>query len=184
MAYTPVEIRHVKLQRGLLGYRQEPVDRLLTEIANSFEDVWRERADLADRIDGLESELARYKELEELVRATLVSAERAAHELRDKVETLEADVARYRELEQLLRATLVSAERAAHELRDQAKREAETIITEARAEAREIGRTMREENEELLRSTRRIRLLLRSTLDALGEVGESENGPSQVPNAA
>jgi cell division initiation protein len=149
MAYTPVEIRHVKLQRGLLGYRQEPVDRLLTEIASSFEDVWRERADLADRIDGLESELARYKELEELVRATLVSAERAAHELRD-----------------------------------QAKREAETIITEARAEAREIGRTMREENEELLRSTRRIRLLLRSTLDALGEVGESENGPSQVPNAA
>jgi cell division initiation protein len=84
MAYTPVEIRHVKLQRGLLGYRQAPVDRLLTEIADSFEGVWRERADLSDRNDHLESELARYKELEELVRATLVSAERAAHELRDQ----------------------------------------------------------------------------------------------------
>jgi cell division initiation protein len=84
MAYTPVEIRHVKLQRGLLGYSRAPVDRLLTEIADSFEDVWRERADLGDRMDHLEGELARYKELEELVRATLISAERAAHELRDQ----------------------------------------------------------------------------------------------------
>ena len=149
MAYTPVEIRHVKLQRGLLGYRQPPVDRLLTEIADSFEDVWRERADLTDRIEHLEGELARYKELEELVRATLVSAERAAHELRD-----------------------------------QAKREAETIVNEARAEAREIGREMREEHEELLRATRRIRLLLRSTLDVIDEVDEPSGNHSEVPNAA
>jgi cell division initiation protein len=84
MAYTPVEIRHVKLQRGLLGYRRAAVERLLTDVADSFEDVWRERADLADRIEHLEGDIARYRELEQLLRATLVSAERSAHELRDQ----------------------------------------------------------------------------------------------------
>jgi len=84
MSYTPVEIRHVKLRHGLFGYRREPVDRLLEEIAGSFETVWRERADHADRVDLLEGELVRYRELEALLRTTLVSAERAAHELRDQ----------------------------------------------------------------------------------------------------
>ena len=84
MSYTPVEIRHVKLRSGLFGYRREPVDRLLEEIAGSFETVWRERADHADRVDFLEGELVRYRELEALLRTTLVSAERAAHELRDQ----------------------------------------------------------------------------------------------------
>jgi cell division initiation protein len=84
MSYTPVEIRHVKLRRGLLGYRRKAVDRLLEDISESFEDVWRERADHADRVELLEGELTRYRELEALLRATLVSAERSAHELRDQ----------------------------------------------------------------------------------------------------
>lgn len=84
MALTPVEIRHLKPSRGLFGYRREAVDELLAEIADSFEDVWRGRADLADRVETLESDLQRHKELEGLLRTTLVSAERAAHELRDQ----------------------------------------------------------------------------------------------------
>lgn len=84
MSYTPVEIRHVKLRRGFLGYRRKAVDRLLEDISESFEDVWRERADHADRVELLEGELTRYRELEALLRATLVSAERSAHELRDQ----------------------------------------------------------------------------------------------------
>jgi cell division initiation protein len=82
MSFTPVEIRHVRLRRGLLGYRRSHVDRLLEEVSESFETVWRERADHADRVELLEGELTRFRELEGLLRATLVSAERAAHELR------------------------------------------------------------------------------------------------------
>jgi cell division initiation protein len=84
MTLTPVEIRHVKLPRGLGGYRRRAVDRLLDEIVESFEEVWRGRADLADRVEHLEGELVRYRELEALLRATLVSAERASHELKDQ----------------------------------------------------------------------------------------------------
>ena len=49
MSYTPVEIRHVRLGRGLLGYGRKAVDHLLAEVTESFEAVWRERADLADK---------------------------------------------------------------------------------------------------------------------------------------
>src|SRR5213592_4764486 len=82
MAFTPVEIRHIRLGRGFFGYRRAPADRLLEEVASSFEDVWRDRADLADKVEQLESDLERFRELEALLRTTLVSAERTAAELK------------------------------------------------------------------------------------------------------
>jgi cell division initiation protein len=84
MALTPVEIRHIKLGRALLGYKRGAADAVLDEIAQSFEDVWRERADLADRVEQLESDLVRYRELESLLRTTLVSAERTSAELKEQ----------------------------------------------------------------------------------------------------
>ncbi len=84
MALSPVELRHVSLPRGLLGYRRSATDRVLAEVVDSFEAVWRERADLADKVEHLEGELARHRELETLLRTTLISAERAAHELKDQ----------------------------------------------------------------------------------------------------
>ena len=84
MTITPVELHHIRLKRGLLGYRRRPVDELIVEIADSFEEVWRQRADFADRIEQLEGELSRHRDLESLLRTTLVSAEKSAHELKDQ----------------------------------------------------------------------------------------------------
>ena len=134
MALTPVEIRHITPPRARLrGYRTAATDRLLEEIAASFEDVWRERADLAD-----------------------------------KVEQLEADLVRFRELEGLLRTTLVSAEQASAQMRDQARGEAELILSEAHADARQIHREAIAENERLAYETRRLRAQLTDALTALG----------------
>jgi len=119
MTYTPVEIRHVKLRRGPFGYRRAPVDRLLEEIAESFETVWRERADQADRVDLLEDELKRYREIESLLRTTLVSAERAAHELRDQ------------------------AKREAETIVSEAQAESRAITREARGEREHLAREAR-----------------------------------------
>ncbi len=91
MGLAPVEIRHIKLQRGFIGYKRGPTDELLRDVADSFEDVWRERADLADRIEQLEADLVRYRELESLLRTTLVSAERASADLKEQARK-EADL--------------------------------------------------------------------------------------------
>ncbi len=84
MPLTPAEIRHTELQRGLYGYRKGQVDQLVLDVVQSFEEVWRERADLGDRVEQLESELQRHRELEALLRTTLVSAERASQEQKDQ----------------------------------------------------------------------------------------------------
>jgi cell division initiation protein len=85
MALTPVEIRHLTPPRTVFrGYKAAPTDKLLEEIATSFEDVWRERADLADKVEQLETDLVRFRELESLLRTTLVSAEQASAQMRDQ----------------------------------------------------------------------------------------------------
>src|SRR5690242_16117569 len=132
MGLTPVEIRHLKLGKAVFGYSREETDRLLTDIADSFEDVWRDRADMADTI-----------------------------------EKLEADLVRFRDTETLLRTTLISAEKAAAEQKEMAHREAEVILTEAHAEARQIKRKAFAELERLQAEARRVRGLLHSALMAV-----------------
>ena len=84
MALTPVEIRHMRPPRTLYGgYRCDATERLLEQIVTDFEDVWRERADLADKVEALEADLVRFRELENLLRTTLVSAEKAGEQLKE-----------------------------------------------------------------------------------------------------
>jgi cell division initiation protein len=150
MALTPVEIRHLTPPRTAFGgYRAGPTEKLLEDIAVSFEDVWRERADLAD-----------------------------------KVEQLEADLARFRELESLLRTTLVSAEQASAHMRDQARRQAELILKEAQADARETQRRAVAENERLTRTTNRLRAQLIDALAALGEPARESSVAEEQSEAA
>ena len=91
MSMSPVEIRHVELKRAFRGYRRQAVDSLLDDITQSFEEVWRDRADLRDKVEHLEGELARYRELENLLRTTLMTAERSASDQREQAQK-EADV--------------------------------------------------------------------------------------------
>ena len=91
MSLTPVELRHISLGRALFGYSRTAVDKLIDDVVESFENVWRERADLADKIEHLEEDLVRHRELETLLRKTLVSAERAAQELKEQA-SREADL--------------------------------------------------------------------------------------------
>ena len=85
MTLTPVEIRHLKPARSVVGgYKRTAVDGLMDEIVASFEDVWRERADLADKVEQLEADLVRYRELESRLRTTLVSAEKSAVTLKEQ----------------------------------------------------------------------------------------------------
>ncbi len=80
MHYTPVELRHVKVGRSLFGYRRADVDSLIADAAASFEEVWADRGELADRMEDLQSTLDEVKQRETLLATTLVAAEKAAGE--------------------------------------------------------------------------------------------------------
>jgi cell division initiation protein len=81
---SPVEIRHAELPRRLLGYGRAATDQLLERIVTSYEAAWRSRAELEDKVERLEGELARFRELERLLRDTMMSAERASEDLRSQ----------------------------------------------------------------------------------------------------
>lgn len=83
MSYTPVELRHVRIGRGLFGYDRRAVEQLLLGVADSFEEVWSERGELADELDDLSKQMAELKRREELLTRTLVSAEQVAEEIRE-----------------------------------------------------------------------------------------------------
>jgi cell division initiation protein len=125
MALTPVEIRHMTPGRSLFGYNAGATDRLLEDIASSFEDVWRERADLADKVEQLDTDLVRYRELEALLRTTLVSAERASAELKEQ------------------------ARREAELILTEAHAEARAVQRQAIAENERLGRESRQIRERL-----------------------------------
>jgi cell division initiation protein len=121
MALTPVEIRHLKIGKSFFGYSKDETDRLLIEIVESFEDVWRDRADLADKIEKLEGDLVRFRDTEALLRSTLVSAEKTAADHKD--------VAR-REAEVILREARAASR--------QVTRDSHSELERLQAEARRI----------------------------------------------
>lgn len=119
MSFTPVEIRHVRFGRALLGYRRGAVDHSLAGIAASFEGVWQERIDLVERVDQLEQEVAHHREVEELLRTTLVSAERVSKDVRE-------------EAKREAQAILDQAHSEARAITSEARRERERLLAEAR----------------------------------------------------
>lgn len=84
MSITPVEVRHAQLSRAPLGYSRRATDNLLESVAQSYEQTWWERADLRDEVERLQAELARFKDMERLLRDTMMSAEKAAEDLRSQ----------------------------------------------------------------------------------------------------
>jgi cell division initiation protein len=84
MRYTPVELRHVKIGRTTFGgYRKLETEKLLEDIADSFEEVWRDRGELTDKLEDVEKILAEVKQRESLLASTLVAAEKASTEIRE-----------------------------------------------------------------------------------------------------
>jgi cell division initiation protein len=100
------------------GYRKRATDEFLEQIAESFEETWREREDLRDRVEHLETELKRHRDLEALLRETLVTAEKSAIELKDQARA---------EAELVLR----EAHTAARSITQDALTERERLIGEA-----------------------------------------------------
>jgi cell division initiation protein len=84
MRYTPVELRHVKISRAKFGgYRKLETEKLIEDIADSFEEVWRDRGELTDKLEDVEKVLAEVKQRESLLASTLVAAEKASTEIRE-----------------------------------------------------------------------------------------------------
>lgn len=139
MRYTPVELRHVNVGRSLFGYNRSDTDRLLEDVADSFEEVWCERGELADKLEDIEKQLADFKEREALLANTLVSAEKAAAEARELARK-EAELAlseAHQEARAITRVALAERERLFAEAR-----RLETLLRSALGIVEESGKVV------------------------------------------
>jgi cell division initiation protein len=139
MRYTPVELRHIQIGRTTFGgYGRRETDQLLEDIAESFEDVWRERGELTDKLDDLEKRFDELKKAETLFASTLVSAERAAVEAREaakrEAELIVAEA--HQEARSVTRSALGERERLFAEVRriETLLRAALGLVEESRSE--------------------------------------------------
>jgi cell division initiation protein len=145
MSIAPVELRHLRFPRRLLGYRTRSVDDQLERIADAYGDVWRERADLQDQVEDQEAEIARHRELEEMLRKTLVSAERSVDAMRSQ------------------------ARHAAEQIVAEAEARAREIIGEAHAERERVRRDLYRLRETEKEFRARFRSVVSSTASLVDE---------------
>jgi cell division septum initiation protein DivIVA len=74
----------VKIGRSTFGgYRKHETEKLIEDIADSFEEVWRDRGELTDKLEDVERILTEVKQRESLLASTLVAAEKASTEIRE-----------------------------------------------------------------------------------------------------
>mgnify|MGYP000975480576 CR=1 FL=1 len=133
---TPLDIQKKEFRRGLRGYREEEVDAFLDRVIEDYENLFRENQVLKEKIAMLEENIGRYREMEEVLKNTMIMAQKNADELRQ------------------------NAEKEASLLLDQARLEAEQITSEAEEKAAELMQVSEQKASELLNEAEeKVRLL-------------------------
>jgi cell division initiation protein len=128
MKITPLDIRHKEFNRSMRGYKDLEVDEFLDQIVEEFERMFNENIDFRERVEALEEKISQYKNIEETLQKTLISAQEQAEDLKLNA-TKEADLI----------------------LRD-AELKARSIINDSYAERQKIQRsvqTLKQKHEEL-----------------------------------
>jgi cell division septum initiation protein DivIVA len=129
---SPAEIKQQQLREKRGAYEREDVDGLIDNVVGSYQHVWLERDRLKARVEELEKEMANTKELEQLLRDGLASAQRAAEQVKEE------------------------AEQQVSGLVEKAKEEAEALLADARAKAEEIVGGSRDTRDRLEEETTRL----------------------------
>ena len=77
---TPIEIQNKTFKSGGLGYDKKDVDGFMQEVLDNYEELYREKMEMTDRINVLSEGLQYYKTIEKTLQKALVLAERTAEE--------------------------------------------------------------------------------------------------------
>ena len=82
MELKPIDLLNKGFRRKMRGYDASEVDEFLRAAAGAFEEALVESARLTERVESLETELQRYKEIESTLNNALVLAQKTADELK------------------------------------------------------------------------------------------------------
>ncbi len=156
MSLSPVELRHQRPKRRFLGYRVSEVDQIMIDATSAFETVWRDRANLEDRVHELETSLGELRDTEQAMRDALVTAQRTADEMRAQAST---------DAELIVR---------------EAEGRAREIIHKTYAEREQVRREIERLKADEMQFRARLRSLLGSTLQSVRDHEELIAAPAAL----
>lgn len=81
MSLTPMEIHNRDFPKSFRGYNEDQVDQFLDEIVEDFERLYKENQELKEKLGLLGDQLNQYKTIENTLKETLVTAQKAADEV-------------------------------------------------------------------------------------------------------
>jgi cell division initiation protein len=146
MDLTPHDLRNAELREAFRGYRPDEVEELLERAAVTLERVHERNRMLQERLNSVETETSEGKEIESVLRQTLLLAQRTADE------------------------TLTTAHERARLLVEEAEDRALSLVSEAEDQARRIGETNRAKYEAIVSELSARRDLLVSDIEILERV--------------
>lgn len=152
MDVTPHDLRNAELREAFRGYRPDEVEELLERAAITLERLHERNRQLQEKIATLEAEGSSAKEMESVLRQTLLLAQRTADE------------------------TVTGAHEKARQLVETAEDRALTLTSEAEDQARIIGEAQRQKYEAIVAELSARRELLSLDIDSLERVQADYRG--------
>jgi cell division initiation protein len=152
MEVTPHDLRNAELREAFRGYRPDEVEELLERAAITLERMHERNRQLQERTASLEAEGSTSKEMESVLRQTLLLAQRTADE------------------------TVTAAHERARQLVEDAEDRALTLTGEAEQQARIVGEAQRQKYEAIVSELSARRDLLTLDIDALERVQADYRG--------
>ena len=99
---APIEIENKEFKKGIMGYKEEEVDEFLDLVKEDYEQLYRENADLKEKVRLYQEQKDDYEELQRRLNDTLLLAQGAAEDIKNAannksksiVEKAESDASR------------------------------------------------------------------------------------------
>ncbi len=149
---TPLDIQNKEFKRGMRGYREDEVDEFLDLVMVDYEKLYKENAELKDKLERVSQQMEQYKNIEETLKNTLVVAQNAAEEVRTNA---------------LKKAELI--------LQD-AENQAKELIKKANEDVNEVKGEYEDIKKQMQIFKTRYKTLLQSQIDAVLNICEDIEG--------
>ncbi len=150
---TPMEIHNKEFRRKMRGYDQDEVDEFLDKIVIDYEKLYRENAELKDKINLQNEKMRHYIELENTIQNTLLMAQKASEDAETNAKE---------------KATIILKE---------AENQAENIIKDANKQVVQLIN----DKEELIKNTKIFKTKVKSLLETQIEILNEINGDGVFP---
>ena len=86
MKLTPMDINNKEFKKCLRGYNSDEVDEFLDEVVDNYEELYKENANLKEKLANLNDKVDHYSKIENTIQNTLLLAQNAAEQAKNSAQ--------------------------------------------------------------------------------------------------